>query len=132
VSMYKPGDKVTVTYIRNKKENTVTVSLKNRSGNYDIVHKDNALSALGAEFVTLESRQARDYGIKGGVVVKRILPGAIEDQTRMKDGFIILKVNEKDVNSVEEMSNAIRDEKIINITGFYPGYDGVYEYRLSL
>ncbi|HQW93124.1 MAG TPA: serine protease, partial [Ferruginibacter sp.] len=75
---------------------------------------------------------ARDYGIAGGVIVKKINEGALNDQTRMKDGFIILKVNDQDVKSVEEMKAAVGNNKNINISGFYPGYDGLYEYPLSL
>ena len=132
VSRYKPGDKVSVTYLRNEKENTVTLSLKNKAGTYDLVQKDNSLDILGGEFATLDQSRAKEFGIKGGVVVKKIIPGAIEEQTRMKDGFIILKINDNDVNSVEDMRKAVDGNTTLNISGFYPGYDGLYEYRLSL
>ncbi|MBK9531055.1 MAG: trypsin-like peptidase domain-containing protein [Chitinophagaceae bacterium] len=132
ISMQKPGDKIPVTYRRNGKENTVTVTLKNKAGNYEIVKADAVIEALGADLVTLDPKKARDYGIAGGVIVKKINEGALNDQTRMKDGFIILKVNDQDVKSVEEMKAAVGNNKNINISGFYPGYDGLYEYPLSL
>lgn len=132
ISRYKPGDKLPVTYLRNGKENTVTVTLKNKAGNYDIVKADEVLEALGADLVTLDSKKAREYGVGGGVVVKKINEGALNDQTRMKDGFIILKVNDKPVKSVEEMKAAVGSQKNVTISGFYPGYDGIYEYPLSL
>jgi serine protease Do len=56
----------------------------------------------------------------------------LNDQTRMKDGFVILKINEKDVKTVEELKAAIGSNKNITISGFYPGYDGVYEYPITL
>ena len=77
-------------------------------------------------------KKAKEYGVTGGVIVKKINDGAINDQTRMKDGFIILKVNDKEVKSVDEMKAAIGTNKSITISGFYPGYDGVYEYPISL
>jgi serine protease Do len=132
ISRYKPGDKLPVTYIRNGKENTVTVTLKNKAGNYDIVKADEVLETLGADLATLDSKKAREYGVSGGVVVKKINEGALNDQTRMKDGFIILKVNDKAVKSVEEMKAAVGSQKNVTISGFYPGYDGIYEYPLSL
>ena len=49
----------------------------------------------------------------------------------MKDGFIILKVNDQPVN-IEDINKAIGDSKSVNISGFYPGYDGLYEYMISL
>jgi len=132
ISRQKPGDKLPVTYIRNGKENTVLVTLKNKAGNYDIVKADAVLETLGAEFTTLDTKKAREYGIAGGVIVKKINEGAINDQTRMKDGFIILKVNEKEVKTLDDMKAAVGINKSITISGFYPGYDGVYEYPLSL
>ncbi|MEI7733857.1 MAG: trypsin-like peptidase domain-containing protein [Ferruginibacter sp.] len=132
ISRYKPGDKVPVTYLRNGKENTVTVILKNKVGNFDIVKADAAIEALGADLVTLDVKKAKDYGVNGGVVVKKIGSGALNDQTRMKDGFVILKINDKEVKSVNELKAAVGANKNITISGFYPGYDGVYEYPISL
>lgn len=132
ISRYKPGDKLPVTYSRNGKENTVVVTLKNKAGNYEIVKADAVLEALGADLVNLDTKKAREYGVTGGVIVKKITGGALNDQTRMKDGFIILKVNDKDVKSVEEMKAAVGTNKNITLSGFYPGYDGIYEYPISL
>lgn len=132
ISRQKPGDKIPVTYIRNGKESTAMVTLKNKAGNYDIVKADAVLETLGAEFTALDARKAREYEVAGGVMVKKIKEGAINDQTRMKDGFIILKVNDKDVKTVDEMKAAIGTKKTVNISGFYPGYGDLYEYQLSL
>jgi S1-C subfamily serine protease len=132
VSRYKPGDKVPVTYLRNGKESTVSVTLKNKAGNFDIVKADAAVDNLGAELLTLDSKKAKDYGVSGGVVVKKIHDGALNDQTRMKDGFVILKINDKEVKTVEELKSVIGANKNVTISGFYPGYDGVYEYPITL
>ena len=132
VSRYKPGDKVPVTIVRNSKEQTVTVTLKNKAGNYDIVKNDEVTDLLGADFTTLEPKKAKEFGVNGGVIVKKIKEGAFNDQTRMKDGFVILKVNGKDVKSVAELKDAIGSEKSLTISGFYPGYDGLYEYPITL
>ena len=108
------------------------MTLKNKAGNYEIVKADAILESLGADLVALDSKKAREYGVPGGVIVKKINEGALNDQTRMKDGFIILKVNDKEVKSIEEMKAAVGSNKSITISGFYPGYDGVYEYPISL
>lgn len=132
ISRQKPGDKLPVTYVRNGKEKTVLVTLKNKAGNYEIVKVDAAVDMLGADLTTLDSRKAKEYGVPGGVIVKKITEGALNDQTRMKDGFIILRVNDKEVKSVDEMKAAIGAGKNVTISGFYPGYDGIYEYPISL
>ena len=131
VSRYKPGDKVPVTYLRNDKEYTVNVTLKNNAGTYDIV-KNDALDKLGGEFATLDPKKAKEYGIAGGVIVKKITSGVLADQTRMKDSFIIIRVNDKNVTNLDQLREAIGNTGTINITGLYPGFEGLYDYSLTL
>jgi len=133
IASYKPGDKVTLTYHRNGKDFNTNVVLKNTSGSYDVV-KNNATDALGADFESLAPAKAKEYGFKGGVIVKKIKQnGAIDSQTRMRDGFIILKANGKDVLNMNELADAItRSNGRLEISGFYPGYDGAYDYQIDL
>ncbi|HEY8688039.1 MAG TPA: trypsin-like peptidase domain-containing protein [Chitinophagaceae bacterium] len=132
LSRYKPGDKVNVTYERNGALNTVAVSLKNSSGNFDIVKAETMMDKLGADLVSLDSKLAKTYNIPGGVIVKKINAGAINDQTRMRDGFIITKANGKPIKSVDELRSIIGASKDVKIEGVYPGYDETFEYPLDL
>jgi serine protease Do len=132
LSSYKPGDKVNVTIDRNGADHTFQVTLKNNAGTYAIVKPAGMIDKLGAELQTLDPKKAKDYGIDGGVVVRKINEGAINDQTRMRDGFIITKANGKDVKSVDDLKNVIGNEKQVTITGIYPGYSEPFEYPLVL
>lgn len=133
ISRYKPGDKINIGYVRNEKDAIAQVTLKNKAGNYDVVKVETSTDLLGADLVSLDSKKAKDFGIGGGVVVKKVNEGgAIYNQTRMKDGFVILKANNKDVKSVDDLKTIIGNNKNVTISGFYPGYDGLYEYPLSL
>jgi len=134
VTRYKPSDKLSVIFSRNGVEKTVTATLKNKAGNFDIVKLDNStLSKLGAEFVTLDAKKAKEYGVAGGVIVKKIVSGALSDQTRMRDGFIIVKVNDKDIKNIDELIKVLgSNAKTFTVSGFYPGYDGLYEYPITL
>ncbi len=132
LSRFKPGDKVTVTFQRNNVLNTVDVTLKNSSGNFDIVKAESTMDRLGAELVTLDSKQSKNFGVSGGVLVRKINDGAINDQTRMRDGFIITKANGKPVKSVDELRSVIGISKDVKIEGIYPGYEETYEYPLDL
>ncbi len=131
IARLKPGDKISITYLRNGKENTVNVTLKNKSGTYDIV-KTSVLDDFGVDFVTLDKKKAGEYGQTGGVVVKKINPnGLIDAQTRMRDGFIILRVNDKPVTTVDELSETIQKAgNNIKLDGFYPGFEGLYTYNI--
>ena len=133
VTRYKPSDKITIVYSRNGADKTVTATLKNRAGNFDIVKAENsALAKLGAEFSNLDEKKAREYGVPGGVIVKKIGAGPLSDQTRMRDGFIIVKVNDKDIKNMEDLTNALGSSKTVTISGFYPGYDGLYDYPITV
>jgi len=132
VSKFKPGDKIAVVINRAGKNLPLTVTLRNKAGNFDIVRNDTKMDKLGADFTPLDPQKAKEYGIEGGIVVKKINAGSIYDQTRMKDGFVILKVNDKDVKTLEELRKAVGQENNINIIGFYPGYEGLYEYPITL
>ena len=132
LSRFKPGDKVNVTFERNGALNTVAVTLKIGSGNFDIVKAETMMDRLGADLVTLDSKLAKNYNIAGGVIVKKINAGAINDQTRMRDGFIITKANGKPVKSVDELRLLIGTSKDVKIEGVYPGYEETFEYPLDL
>jgi Do/DeqQ family serine protease len=132
LSRFKPGDKVNITYDRSGSTNTVQVTLKNSAGNFEIVKADEMIDRLGANLVTLDSKKAKEYGIAGGVVVKKINNGVIDNQTRMRDGFIITKANDKAVKSVEELKAVIGSSKEVKVEGIYPGYSEIFEYPLTL
>lgn len=132
LSLFKPGDKVQITYERNNKLNTVTATLQNNAGTYDVVKALTNVDLLGADLATLDPSKAKEFGLEGGVVVKRIHEGALNDQTRMRDGFIITRVNGKPVKNLDDFKKVVGQQKQITITGVYPGYADVFEYPLDL
>ena len=133
VTRYKPSDKITLVISRNGSDKTITATLKNKAGNFDIVKVENSsLLKLGAEFSNIDPKKAKEYGIPGGVIVKKIGSGPLSDQTRMRDGFVIVKANDKDVKNMDDLSKAVGSSKTVTISGFYPGSDGLYDYPISL
>lgn len=132
IARLRPGDKISVSYLRNGKENTVDITLKNKAGTYDIV-KTSILDDFGVDFVTLDKKKASEFGQTGGVVVKKINPnGLIDAQTRMRDGFVILRVNDKPVTSVDQLTDAVQKAgNNIKLDGFYPGFEGLYTYNIT-
>jgi len=132
LSRFKPGDKVNVSFDRDGRNNTVAVTLKNSAGNFEIVKADEMIDRLGAELITLDSKKAKEFGLDGGVVVRKISEGAINNQTRMRDGFIITKANGKSVTSVQDLKGVIGNSKEVKVEGVYPGTNEIFEYPLSL
>ena len=49
----------------------------------------------------------------------------------MKDKFVILRVDGKDVYSVDQLKAALAGKASVNVEGIYPGFEGVYQYGLN-
>jgi Do/DeqQ family serine protease len=132
VARYKPGDKVNITYVRDGKERTATITLKNKSGNYEVVKNETAFDDLGADLATVDKQSAQKNDITGGVQVKKIGNGLLKN-TRLQEGFIITSVDGQDVNNVDDLKTILNNSHgTVRLEGVYPGYDGTYGYPLSI
>jgi len=133
VAGYKPGDKVSLSYLRDGKEFTTALTLKNRTGNYDVVKNTN-IDKLGAEFENVDKKTVSDFGYEGGVKIKNLNnEGMLSDQNpSLKKGFIIVKVSGKPVKNIDEFSRALDlAGNSATLEGFYPGSENVYVYGLN-
>ncbi len=89
-----PGDKVTFTYSRNNKSNTVTITLVNINGTTEIIkRKIFSASSLGAQ---LESTQ---YGVK----VFQIKDNSVLKQIGVPENFTIIAINRVRVKEPDEV-----------------------------
>jgi Do/DeqQ family serine protease len=131
VARYKPGDKISLSYLRDGKEVTVdNIVMKNLKGNTDLV-KITALDRLGADLSELDKDQAARLGINGGVVVNDIGNGILKKQTTMAPGFVILKAGNTQITSVDELSQVVEKQKNLKLIGFYPEKGGnIYYYNI--
>ncbi len=132
VANYKPGDNVSITYVRNGKTEMATVELRNVSGNTSII-KESATTGkfLGASFRIINADEKRTYNVRNGLVVTDLGSGVLAKQTNMKKGFIIVSVNDKAIGSVDDLHTALASGNNAQIAGFYPGYKGMYYYGLN-
>ena len=133
IASYRPGEKVPVTFIRNGKENTVNVTLKSTVSKIEISSAKVIGDRLGVVLENLDSKKASQYDIAGGVVVKKINPGGPLSNTRMDPGFIITSVNGTDIKNTDELGQLLGSGyDQIQLEGIYPGYKGVYTYKIKL
>lgn len=131
ISKYRPGDKIDVRYIRDNKEHTASVTLRNNQGGTKLA-KQNDFTALGCAFKPLTDAQKREFRLQSGVQVAGLKDGKFRD-AGIKEGFIIIDINNGRVRSsedVEEIYNAIMQsndsDKVMFITGIYPTGRRVY------
>ena len=113
VGKHRPGDKATITYIRNGKEVTVPIELKNIEGNTNVVTPgmNESVSVFGARLESLnqadKDRLNIDYGVK--VAVSN---GKFKD-IGIKKGDIILNINGRRVGSAADVRNITSNESDI-------------------
>lgn len=132
IAAMRPGDKVSISFQRNGVEKTTTVTLKGESGVYASI-KNAAVESLGASFDAVPKSQAAQLGIAGGVIVKSLSQGVLTEQTRIKEGFIITKVNNQRIATVDDLKNALQNAgSSAVISGIYPANpQQVYQYALN-
>lgn len=132
IATYRPGDKITISYLREGKETTTNVQLRNISGTLDVV-KTSVIDKLGADLSTLSKESAKELKVDGGVVIRSIGPRGMLSKVRVQEGFVILKANNQAVNSVDELRKVLEASSgTVKVEGVYPGYEGVYNFVLNL
>jgi len=103
---YRPGDKILVGFLRNKKEKTATLTLKNAAGTTNVV-KSNNLSMLGGEFKPITDKQKENLNLSYGLQVSKLKDGLLKD-AGIREGFIILKANNQNIRKIEDLESAFK------------------------
>ncbi len=128
VGSKRPGDKVQVTYSRNGKESTTTVTLKDQKGGTSTRTKADlsVTEKIGAEFEPLSDRFKTDYGLNSGVVAKNVSEGSEIAKIGIVDNYIVIEINGKPVNSQKDVEK-ILDKYSGNVSvKFVDAYGQIY------
>ena len=123
IAQKRPGDKITLTYLHNKKKQTKTVTLRNEQGNTKVV-KNADLDVLGADFREISKEQKQQLEISYGLEVIKVNGGKMKEAGVPK-GFIIQRVNDEPMKTVEDLQDAVKEastskEPVLVIKGIYP------------
>jgi len=119
VGKHRPGDKVRISYLRNGKETTVAITLKNVSGNTSIVPVGMGTGMIfGARFEPLTSSDKRTNNIDNGAKITEINDGLFKDMG-LKKGTIVIRVNDEKVNNSDDIRKATNnsDRSLKSIEG---------------
>lgn len=127
VAVHRPGDKVKVIYMRDGKERETTVTLKNSSGNTQLVKKTEVKeNSFGANLAELTDKEKATLEISNGVKVNKVSGGVFEE-AGVKAGFVITKIQSKPVRTAKEVEGIIRNSKgRVLIEGIYPNKEEGY------
>jgi Do/DeqQ family serine protease len=135
IAQKRPGDKITLTYLHNKKKQTKIVTLRNEQGNTKVV-KNADLDVLGADFREITKAQKEQLEISYGLEVIKVNGGKMKEAGVPK-GFIIQRVNDEDMKTIEDLQDAVKDastskEPVLIIKGLFPtGKRGYFVVQLQ-
>jgi serine protease Do len=126
LSKFRPKDKVSVTLLRDGKEMSFNVMLRNLQGETKLVKDSEAVTIFGAKISDITQDDIQKLGIKYGVKIKEISPGKFS-KAGIEEGFIITRMNNKPVNSIADLKTILENTRGgVYIEGIYP--NGVIAY----
>ena len=123
LAKHRPGDKVKVKIIRDKKEKTLNVELKNAQGNTNVV-KNVDMDILGAAFKELPDELKRQLNLGYGLQVTGLTDGKMKD-AGIRKGVILLKANNQPLRQVSDLEEVLKaasqsPEQVLFITAITP------------
>ena len=135
VAQYRPGDQITIKFIRDGNMRSANIILKNKNKTTQMLTKESTIlmDRLGIELEVLEASEASELGITGGLRVKSIQSGKIRQYTDMQEGFIITSVDRQEVAHIDDFIDILEKKKGgVMVEGMYPEYHGTYYYAFGL
>lgn len=134
IGRYRPGDVVTTRFYRNGNLKEVNITLKNRNNSIALstANPNNSLLVdLGFELRELLPSEKRRMKIEGVKVIS-IFRGSKIERTEMDPDYVITKVNDRRVASVDDVIKELgkANDKVL-LEGFYENYPGEYYYTFS-
>jgi serine protease Do len=112
---HKPGDKLSVTVMRDGKEKKLTVTLASRrprpaAGSGGGAPREGGQAFLGilTQPLTPETKSQFNIDANEGVVVTQVGPGTPASKAGIRGGDVITKVDGKAITNPEELRDAVR------------------------
>lgn len=120
IGKHRPNDKVKISVKRGDDMKHFEVTLRNKAGKAELVSKDDidVEQALGGKFAAVNERAMNELDINGGLQVTQIKQGGLLARARVREGFIITHINDRQIRSVKDLSKI--NAKIESIDGIYP------------
>jgi len=121
IGKYAPGDKVTISLIRDRNTKNVSLTLRNFQGNTEIIKKTTIETKLAASFEIPTKEELSKLQLESGVKVTEVGKGKLQEVGISKD-YIITKVDKQIVTTIDELTKALKksEKEGILIEGVYP------------
>ena len=120
VNEYHPGDKADISFVRDGKTQTVTVTFKAAASANGEIDIDGSVAFYGARLKAAPQETLSAIGAKGGVEIVSVGSGKLADEGA-KAGSVILYVNNTAVSKPEEVvALAKKSARAVYIEGVDP------------
>ncbi len=106
LSQYRPGDKLKITWLRNKSKMSKNVTLKNAQGSTKLMQEVDE-DELGVSLQPVSQEEKARLGLPYGLQVKAIRNGKMQ-KAGVSKGTIILSVNDTRMTTEDDWKNAIK------------------------
>ena len=107
IAQHKPGDKVNITYLRNKKTKNTSVTLRNSQGTTKVMEEVD-MDQLGVSLRAVSDEEKQSLGLSYGLTVNNIRRGKMMDAGTTK-GTILLEVNDRKMQTLEDWEEAVKE-----------------------
>jgi len=125
IGMRRPGDEVMLLIDRDGRRKEMEVTLKDLKGNAQLASNStgSVQQMLGVQLEAVE----------GGVKIAQLMRGKLSRETDIREGFIIKRINDQRVKTVEEVEKLLAERQGgVMLEGEYENYDGTYYYAFGM
>ena len=121
VAIKRPGDKITVEFIRDGRNKQVDATLRNMDNTFAVVEAKDEFEIEGATFSEVSDSIKEELGIDGGVQITDLRDGKWRE-IRMREGFIITNIDNEEIDTVKDLQDYFKSPRRdgILIEGIYP------------
>ena len=134
IGRYRPGNDISIEYIRNGKIQLAEVTLKSRTNDTKLVSatENKLLQELGFQVRSLTKSEKKRLEVDGVKVIS-IYRGSKIMRTNMDPDFIITHVNNKKVKNADKFLQILEAASgKVMLEGVYENYPGEYYYAFSM
>lgn len=111
IGLRRSGESVRINVIRDGKKRTVTATLTELAADTQVAADEIHPSLAGAEFGNYDG-QSLDFD-KPGVIVESVQPGSPAAQRGLRENDIIVTINRRRVETVQELSELAKDQGLL-------------------
>ncbi|TVR79667.1 MAG: Do family serine endopeptidase [Chitinophagaceae bacterium] len=135
VARFRPGDEITIDYIRDGRNRITNVTLQNINNRPELLSRSNVdiMEKIGAELVELSVAERRRLNIDGGLKIEKLRNGILRSNTNIREGFVITHINKRAVRSLSDLSEVLEGiSGGVLVEGIYPNQSGTVYYAFGM